>query len=431
MKNTLWNELFNTPSAHQLVSRLIDGLASSNCQLVVVPDIVQIDAISNVIRAETSRRDFSAWEIDFRQNNVNVTLAGITQLLRKRLAADSPPDINFEDVVQDPKIPEVIFLEGVDALSDSSRRSLVQILSQWSRISRRAFEQDTHCATACCIAFGEMDMIGTALTEVNLNVEWWCGLPSALETALLCRYTIAGPWRNCEDVWRESLASSLCAGDISYVAAIWPSLLESRSSIWRCSREYAEGMGWDLRFLEEMLEKLPTNGRNDLAEKSGLACESLAPPRHLQPFWARGILHFSPDDGIEVHSAALALAGRIETLEQRVWRSQATLLLPKLDVIRHVICSRLASRFGPRWPIQWSQPISDEECDELRKSHYACQWGYMDHLLRTCPQLRAEHRLKPVVSLCRSIRNELAHYRPIEFSEFHTFWKHVTPFSRF
>ena len=139
------------------------------------------------------------------------------------------------------------------------------------------------------------------------------------------------------------------------------------------------------------------------------------------------MLHFSPEAGVELHPAALALAGKSEALEQRLWRAQAALMLPRLDMVRHGICQQLAHRYGPKWPTRWAQPDSDEEIEQLRRSHLACQWGYLEYVLRSCPQFRGQRRLLPLVYRCRKIRNELAHYRPIEFREFQEIWKDMSP----
>ena len=431
MKTTLWNELLRIPSATSLISRIVDGLADQVSQLLLIPATVESDLIYDALRAETLRRDFFVDDIRFIQEDDDLTLATFTRLLQSAIDDDSSKAFRLEDVLRHPALPEVIFLVGVEHLSGTSQKCFLEILSQWSRISQNALEQGESCSTACCIAFAGKPVIESAHSEVHLNVEWWWGVPSMLEMALLCRRSVGEYRHEAKAVWIESLAPSLCAGDVTFVAEMWSFLLEPQGSIWRRTREYGEQLGWERDVVENVIQTIPTwhVGLGSIAGK--IAAEStLAPPLAFRPSWAKGIVQFTLEAGCELHLAALAIAGRIEALEQRMWRAQAALLLPKLDMIRHSVCRQMAQRYGPEWPTRWCQPRSEDEFEQLKRTHLACQWGYLEHLLRSCSHFRAERRLVPAVSSCRRIRNELAHYRPIEFSDFKAIWRHITPFGQ-
>ena len=428
MKTTLWFELLRTPTARSLLSRIVGGLADQVSQLLLIPATVERDTVYSALRAEALRRDFSVCDVRLKQPIGDLTPATFTTLLQSTIDDNASGALRLDDILRQPKSPEVIFLVEVERLSEGSQKCFLEILSQWSRISQNALERGENCSTACCIAFANDEVSNSAHSEVHLNVEWWWGLPSMLETALLCRYSTEESPQQAEAIWRESLAPSLCAGDVTFIAEVWSLLSEPRSSIWQRTREYGEQMGWDRDLIESLLQTLPELHIDLGSSKRQVAGASSSPPHALRPAWAQGVVQFSPEAGCELHPAALALAGRIEALEQRLWRAQATLLLPKLDIIRHSVCRQMAQRYGPEWPTRWSQPRSEDELQQLKRTHLACQWGYLEYLLRACPYFRAERRLAPVVSRCRRIRNKLAHYRPIEFSEFESVWRHMRPF---
>ena len=48
----------------------------------------------------------------------------------------------------------------------------------------------------------------------------------------------------------------------------------------------------------------------------------------------------------------------------------------------------------------------------------ACQLGYLKHLLMKCGEMNREKTLLPLVSQAGEVRNELAHYRPVEYSQY-------------
>ena len=141
-----------------------------------------------------------------------------------------------------------------------------------------------------------------------------------------------------------------------------------------------------------------------------------------QQWWAEGMLHYTWEYGLELHSAVLALAQRYDVLRQRLWRGQAALLLPLLDQVRVALCERLTEQHGSEWPLKWGEPLSDEEKAAVRMTPLAAQWGYLDHLLTHTPAGRWEPRISPLVSRARTLRNRVAHFQPVSFTDFQRFW---------
>jgi len=174
---------------------------------------------------------------------------------------------------------------------------------------------------------------------------------------------------------------------------------------------FARRRGWTA----EMLQPIAEEGWRGAAKT---APSVMGPgPGHL-PLWGKGALTCTPEYGVEPHTAALALLGMTGEVEQRLWRGQAPLLLPLLDSLRLGICRRFSRRYGPRWPVSWQLPPSPWEAAEVRENPLACQWAHLEYLVKNCPAFEKERRSLPFIGLARSIRNRLAHFRPVEFGSY-------------
>lgn len=57
----------------------------------------------------------------------------------------------------------------------------------------------------------------------------------------------------------------------------------------------------------------------------------------------------------------------------------------------------------------------------METSPYACQWGYLRHLLVVVPQLQRESPFLPLATTACDLRNDLAHGRPVEYADFERF----------
>ena len=49
---------------------------------------------------------------------------------------------------------------------------------------------------------------------------------------------------------------------------------------------------------------------------------------------------------------------------------------------------------------------------------FAAQWGYLSWLFRNAVALRGQMQLPVLTGQAWEIRNELAHYRPVQFAQF-------------
>lgn len=103
-----------------------------------------------------------------------------------------------------------------------------------------------------------------------------------------------------------------------------------------------------------------------------------------------------------IHSAWLALAGRHEALEQRVWAGQVGALFPMLERHRRSLLARYKNMLRTPWLTQFG---SIQRIEDLELNHIADQF-----------KLQSKGGLYNVyqfVCWLRDIRNDLAHLTPI------------------
>lgn len=123
--------------------------------------------------------------------------------------------------------------------------------------------------------------------------------------------------------------------------------------------------------------------------------------------------------------AVLAVLGKKEELSHRLWRGQAELVLPLIDRTRLEICKHFTSFYGSDWPVVKYKPESFQEEKSVRENLLACQLGHLAFLLKNASFISSEEPCASVISLCRWIRNKIAHSSPITFRDFEGFLHEV------
>lgn len=411
------------PAARNVVHGAADVLAQGLSQLILCPDAGSSMAVTEAVRAELLRRDFaiSGAYLPTMEGRISLECALAEQLGAS--APESPGTFLLEDVAAQPGWPDVLVLEGFAELSESSQERWLSLLNRWSHASQKALGNGQPLPALCCVAKPATGVRLPALGEVCLRVNWWWGLPSALECQMLCRVWESGGARDACNAWRECLLPSVAAGDVEFFAESWPRITSSRAEIWEFLIDFGRKRGWRAAILRKALDDFNAGHLFGRPALNGSACDTRSgPPDRLRPLWLEGLVHSTPEHGCELHASALAVLGQVEALDHRFWRAQAALVLPVLDTHRHRICRDFSDRYGADWPLRWHQPASMEELEALQDGPLACQWGYLEALLRNCKSLRRERKMLPFVSHCRYVRNELAHYRPIEFADFKRIW---------
>jgi hypothetical protein len=409
------------PSMRSLVGRIVGDASERFNQLVLCPRQVNPTWLADSILCELHRSSFEIDEIDARRLGSSTTLAK-TIAEHFGVQVRSAHRGTLDHLLEHLDGLNVVNIIGVEDVAAERRREWGELLRQWSRAVHAALDRGLRPPAVLCVTRIEGRELEQFEPENHLKVHWWWSLPSGLEFRLLCRAAEPDGDDAVATQWREHLAMSLASADPEFLADIWPLLDRPKSELLGALRRYSAKRDWTAGGIRESL-----NGVASLGPSSGslqMSSSHIAlsePPPNLRQLWADGLVYHTREYGCELHASALAVIGATSALEQRLWRAQASMILPWLDSVRHHVCQHLADKLGRNWPTRWCRPESEEEFADVADNHLACQWGYLRHLLATCPQFRSQRRLLPLAKHARQLRNELAHNRPVELTDLNCF----------
>lgn len=404
--------LFRLPGPQRFIIRLVEDLGERRSLLVLVPDGINSEDVWCAMWDELWRREFTiyeAWLPEMRGEYLPAAALG--EKLGVRWPSPTAPR-TVANLAVAPFLPDVIWLGGFADLPAETRVSWLEFLLQWAQASKNIIDQGGRPATLCLICPAWTLPTPPSEGSLYLSVRWWWGMPSALELRLLCR--IGEDNAQNEGVtagWREYILPSLAGSDLSLAEWLWDDVYSDINHLTHRLVKFAERRGWTLETLKS-LSADAWRGTSRMAPPP-----AVPDPDHLL-LWGRGVLSSTPEYGLELHSAALALLGRVEEIQHRLWRAQAPLLLPLLDSLRLDLCRHLTRLYGSEWPVRWQPPQSPWETAEVRENPLATQWGHLEHLIKNYPALRAERRWLQLLGLARFIRNRLAHYRTVDFNSY-------------
>lgn len=417
----LADRLMQMPSAQQFLNALLYDLSERRSLLVLLPAGIETRDPWYALEGHLVRRDFHIEEIVL---PALPTETSPTVALGKALNVQWPEDSSPRSIVNlmlSQDLPEIIHLTGFDELAEPVQRTWVAFLSDWAQVSKNLFDREATIPPALILfAPGSAFPPPIPESDLYLSIHYWWGFPSALEVQMLCRLENASGERASLLRWREHLIPSLIGNDIALAGHLWDQLSLDFDQLLPLLQSFGEQRGWTRQDLqawdaEELLLALTHNE----------TYPSRNPSPHWYQLWARGVLNWTPEYGTELHTAALALLERTEDLQHRLWRGQASLLLPLIDNVRLTLCRHLSRQYGHDWPVRWYQPDVAEEAAAVRDNPFACQWGHLAWLLKNCDFLREERGLRSVVDLTRWTRNQLAHYRPVTLSDFDRLWREI------
>ncbi len=420
MMGSLSAIFFQIPGVQRFLNLLAEDLAGRRSLLILLPAGVDPTEVWARLRTELWRRDF--WFEEVSLPNLPQRLAPVMALSEALGVSWFPPDIprTAANLMTAEGLPDIVQLEGLDQLSNTARRNWLIFLTQWAQASQNLADRGGMPSALCVTVPAETVLSQVPETEVHLAVHWWWGFLSALEIHLLCRLGNETEDWDAVARWREHLLPALAGGDVALAEFLWNDLHLNFEELSNRLNAFAQRRGW-------VAETLHAWGAEELVATSRYnhKHQMLSPPAQWRQLWAKGALSWTLEYGLELHSAALAALGREEELRHRLWRGQAELLLPIIDHTRLMLCDHLTRSYGSDWPVRWHQPASPEEDEAVRDNPLACQWGYLEWLLKNCDPLRSERHWLALASLARWIRNEMAHYRPVTFHDFEGFRREV------
>lgn len=415
MRTSALSLITQLPSVQTFIRRIVDDISERRSVVAYLPMIVDPTWLS-------SRLDIELWHHrEFAVEHIDVSLLslsrGVVEALADALGTERPAPSaarTIASLINSDDLPEVIVLNNIETLEQVMQETWLRLISQWSQFSQNLPSRASPPSVLLAILQPARLTAKLIESDVRLAVHWWWGFPSILELRLLCRLANAGHSNGrSASRWQEHLLPDLVGGDVPLLDNLWNTEAADIEQILAQVEVVAQDKGWTS-------ERLRQWGPVDVprAPYSQFTRSSEAPPAALRTLWAQGALYSTQEHGIELHSAALALLGRQHELRHRLWRGQAELVLPVLDAIRIQLCSYLTRFYGNDWPVKWYQPDHPDEASAVRKNPLTCQWGYLEWLIRNCWGLQRERRWLTLVTPAAQIRNEIAHYRIINRSEF-------------
>ena len=412
--------LYQFHSVQNFLSSLIEDLTDKRSLLVLLPDQLDPTEFVSALQAEFRRREFEFEKVSLARLSNSQSYAPITALSNaleiEWPSADTPHTIM--NLMETGNLPDFVLLEDAGQLSSQDCADWSSFLVRWAEHCQHRVNQRLPITALCLVGPAAGMLSHVPENKVYLVVHWWWGFPSALEMRILCRLTTSTDNWDIMTRWREYVVPALAGNDIFLASNLMElDVLRDVQTINRYLQNFAEQRGWEAK-------NLRTWGLDEEMSFHDTGY-SLVPPRSLRTLWAHGIMGWTPEYGLELHTAVLAVLGRQEELSHRLWRGQSELIFPFVDRARLEICKYLTSFHGPDWPVREYVPDSPQEEEIVRKNPLACQLGHLHFVLQNSSFISSKQRLTTLISLCRWIRNKIAHYRPITFKDFEDFLREV------
>jgi hypothetical protein len=408
------SSLLHTPAAARFLQRICDELADRRSVLLLLPEGIDPREVRAALRDGLVFREFAPKDVRVGEQENDHPPSSVGAALGVRWSPPETPRTVF-NLARAEGLPEIVMLHDLELAPPEERARWSRFVAEWAHVAHYLADDGHLVPPICLICPATALLPNIPSSDVRLSVQHWWGFPSALEVHVLCRAQHAGGSWDTLTRWREHILPSLAGSDISVVRALWDVLPTLSPRDLECAlRAYGEERGWTC-------EGLITAGADKVMTPYHHEEVGPTPPDSWQALWALGAASWTLEYGLELHSAALALLGRSRELQQRIWRGQADLLLPMVDHLRLHLCQYLSERYERSWPL-FLEPESEREAAEVRKDPLACQWGHLSLLLLKAPALTRESRWRPLANTARTLRNEIAHYRPVSYEQFEELW---------
>ena len=397
------------PSFQYWLSEVLDHIRDGRSVVIVVPEGVETDVVRAALWSQQGQLYFEG--IFLGEQGIHPPVDAVVNALS--LDIDGP---QLDRLVMESGLPDVLFLDDFGELAEGARLQWLQFIIRWAEACQGRFSKastSTRGPTLCLVTHASSVPVGvplSTLTNVLLAVQVWWGVPTVLEMRLIARLLCEGG-HTSQQRWQECLIPSIAGNDLRLAEYMLVHEFRNVAELVEGLRAFAASRGWREGELNEAW--LHGSRWDETSIVSGRLW--------TYPFfgaWSRGMVYWTPEYGLELHSSGLAALGRNEVVEHRYWRGQAQLIMPQIDEMRLALCADLTRSFGKEWPYRWIPPRNRGEREAVRRSPFACQLGHLEHLLRNCESLRTESRWYPLVSKARTVRNDLSHYRAVSLDTY-------------
>lgn len=405
-------ELFSTlalsPNLGRQLSQLRDDMGDGRSVLSVAPRF----AVDYVFRLGGDMLP-DVFDTEF-LTPLSDALSEPIECVRRRFQI-APPRALLDPLrsLMEADLPQVIILQGLDALRPEDKRRWLAFLGEWGRAANSFASIAHRPPPALWLVTSLNGMAEAPAEEPYLRVRWWWAVLSALDVRIICRHNRAAYDSDfTADAWREALAPALVGDDLDLLERLWPVLDRPSGMLYQTLQLAAHERGWKRSSLQS------------LGLEAYLQQEYSRRPRYVKlpeekvaALWLAGLLCQTPEYGLQASPAALAELGFYPRIDHLLWRGQSSLLLPLLDEWRLNICEELTRRYGVEWPLEWATAPNEEEQLAVINTPLATQWGHLQLAITNSPK-RLPSRLPGRVYFARKLRNDLAHYHPVEYERY-------------
>lgn len=284
------------------------------------------------------------------------------------------------------------------------------LIRSWSDWAHQLADAQIQSRQLCVLMDASDLKASLPVSDIHLDILWATDAHSTLDLRTQIRDGCAeddGPLAK----WLQAIVPSLAGNDLALADRLMDARPRTLAEAEAALRDHAARRGWNKDALTREL-----GGRLiELGQPTWPGGKRL--DASTQRLWARGLVSLCDEYGLEVNSAVLAAMGERDAWHHRLWRGEVAWLLPLIDHVRLHACQSLTRAHGDDWPTRWQLPEgmplgAAHEYNPLR-----CELGYLKTLLRGQPELLRGGRVRQeLIDRAHWIRNELAHYRPVEFA---------------
>jgi hypothetical protein len=418
---TAFHMLNHALSVQRFLNHIVDDLvAYRTSTIVLLPSGVDPADVWELIRSELDRRKCDLREIplaDLDQHPV-LALESFFGTTRSAQALSRSLEAFFERAHIDGLLPDILYLEQLQHLPGTAIAEWLTLTTRWAKLNQGLTQSDRNRTAICLVVPATLVLDKLPEGNVHLAIHWWWGFPSVSETLMLCRYDTSFGDDHCLTSWREHLLASLAAGDSTFLEHLWSSIDQCDQVLERKALDFAVSREWTATMLRSCGADILFKG--SLSQRGHV---SAAPPAVLRQLWAIGALQWTPEYGVEMHTAAVACLGLRDEFRHRIWRGQVHLIYPTVDYLRLIVCNWLTEHYGRDWPVHWRRPEDERLAEAVERDPNACELSYLVSLLDRNVHREVKMQWYSLVDQLTRIRNKLAHYCPVSFAEFEQLWK--------
>ncbi len=404
-------DIWKMPGVERLFEGIANDLANGRCAILVTPSIIEHEQLWDFL--QTYLRNYSLNKADLSQ--LLSDKPSVTELVDYLYWGWTTGELKtVENLLKSRTQLEIIYLSDIISLNPDMQDKWWKFIMRWAYLDQSSSFKSPLLVIVTADGLPDEKIIDYA----RISKYWWWGMPSQLEQQVYCRIKNINDVFNIRSRWREHVIPSIAGNDFYFTEYLWGKINNNTEKILKFVIDYAKDRKWKREMLDDETMRMIMHPKKD---ETSLIMNN--PPEKLISLWSKGIIGWTHEHGLELHTAALAMMGQKERVYHRLWRGQSMLMMPIIDGLRLNICDKFTLRHGDNWPVFYKVKSFEEELS-IQETPYACQWGHLLNIVRNVPQMRDErYKYETLISKAHSIRNELSHYKPITFADFESLIK--------